>query len=137
MSEPENTPKPPQINVVQALGLLLACQLAGETIVAVIRAYAPGVAFPGPVVGMALLLILLVARGNVGQNLNAAAGVILANLSLLFVPAAVGVVRQIDALRSFGPSLLIALLVSTILTLVVTVGVFVAVQHAMGINDEA
>ncbi|KAA5833062.1 CidA/LrgA family protein [Pseudomonas chlororaphis] len=46
---------------------------------------------PGPIVGLLLLLIFLVARGEVGEPLNLAASSLLRYLPLLLVPPAVGV----------------------------------------------
>ncbi|CAG0995661.1 hypothetical protein RHIZO_02497 [Rhizobiaceae bacterium] len=117
------------IGIVRALTLLLACQLAGEVLVAAARQVVPGVAFPGPVVGMGLLFAVLVLRRGAGRSLEATGGALLRNLSLLFVPAAVGIVQQGDVLAAFGLPLIVALLASTVLTLVVTVYAFLAVAR--------
>ena len=52
---------------------------------------------------------------------------LLMNLSLMFVPAGVGVVGRLDLLRAQGVKLAIVLVVSTALSLLVTVLVFRAV----------
>lgn len=124
MPEPE---KDQPINIVAAFALLLICQLAGEAAVAGLRLVLPGFAFPGPVAGMALLFVILVIRRGPGRDLDAVSGGVLRNLSLLFVPAAAGVIQYWDMLKSFGLPLLVAVVASTILTLLVTVGVFLAV----------
>ncbi|NUT75758.1 CidA/LrgA family protein [Pseudomonas sp. C1C7] len=46
---------------------------------------------PGPIVGLLLLLVFLISRGQVGEPLNLAAGSLLRYLPLLLVPPAVGV----------------------------------------------
>jgi putative effector of murein hydrolase LrgA (UPF0299 family) len=46
---------------------------------------------PGPIVGLLLLLVYLICRGEVGEPLNQAAGSLLRYLPLLLVPPAVGV----------------------------------------------
>jgi len=114
------------LNIVGALALLLVCQLAGELIVVVARQPFPTFAFPGPVIGMAILFVYLVARGGPDRSLDATAGGILRNLSLLFIPAAVGVVQYWSVFVEYGLALVVALVVSTVLTLLVTVGVFIA-----------
>lgn len=129
-SEPDPTeapiPAPPApVDLVAALTALLGCQLAGEVIVLALRQIYPSLAFPGPVVGMGLMFALLVWRGGPGVHLDATASAILRNLSLLFVPAAVGIVQYGPVLAEFGLALAVALIVSTVLTLLVTVGVFV------------
>lgn len=123
---------PVPLNLPRAILALLACQLAGETIVLALRALAPSIVFPGPVVGMGLLFVLLVWRGGPDASLDATASAILRNLSLLFVPAAVGIVQYGPVLREFGLALALALVGSTVLTLLVTVGIFLAVARLAG-----
>ena len=127
------------LNIVGALAILLVCQLAGETVVVAARQVAPAFAFPGPVIGMAILFVWLAMRGGPDKSLDATAGGILRNLSLLFVPAAVGVVQYWPVLVEYGLALLVALVASTVLTLLVTVGVFVALagRGAESASDEA
>lgn len=117
------------IGIVQALAMLLSCQLAGEVLVTALRQVVPGFAFPGPVVGMGLLFAVIVLRRGAGRSLEATGGALLRNLSLLFVPAAVGIVQQGEVIAAFGLPLIAALLASTVLTLVVTVYVFLAVAR--------
>lgn len=105
--------------MLRALTLLFVCQLAGE---AVVRA--AGLDFPGPVLGMALLMAGLFAAGRSGEALDGVADGILRNLSLLFVPAAVGVVQQAGLIASNWLAISVALATSTLLTLVVTVLTF-------------
>ncbi|MFP1633572.1 CidA/LrgA family protein [Zhengella sp. ZM62] len=120
------------INLPAALAILLICQLAGEAVIAALRLRHPEFGFPGPVLGMGLLFLWLVWRGGPDENLDATAGVILRNLSLLFVPAAVGIIQYGDVMTRYGVVLLLALVVSTVLTLLVTVGVFLAFAKSEG-----
>ncbi|KAF0867051.1 CidA/LrgA family protein [Pseudomonas sp. LD120] len=46
---------------------------------------------PGPIIGLLLMLVFLVVRGEVGEPLNLAASSLLRYLPLLLVPPAVGV----------------------------------------------
>ena len=105
--------------MIYALTLLFFCQLAGEVLVRAI-----GSAFPGPVLGMGLLFAILLVRGRSAPSLDAAADALLQNLSLLFVPAAVGVVQQAGFIAANWLAISAALVVSTLLTLVVTVYTF-------------
>ncbi|HVY98073.1 MAG TPA: CidA/LrgA family protein [Dongiaceae bacterium] len=114
--------------MLPAVAVILFCQLAGE---AVVRA--AGLPLPGPVLGMALLFLLLVARDQLaargarrlgGNAIENVGRVLLANLSLLFVPAGVGVVQRLDVLARYGLPLIVALVVSTVAALLVAVGVF-------------
>lgn len=119
----------PPVSIVGALLALLACQLAGETLAQLLRLVLPSATLPGPVVGMGLLFLWLLKAGGPETSLDATASAILRNLSLLFVPAAVGVVQYGDVLASFGLPLVAAVVVSTVLTLLVTVGTFIAVAR--------
>jgi holin-like protein len=98
--------------VIASLALLLAYQLAGEVIV-----LALGLPVPGPVVGMVLLLLTLLLRGGPSASLVGTTGGLLNHLSLLFVPAGVGVMLHWERLASQGIALLVALVVSTLITL--------------------
>ena len=110
--------------MINALTLLFLCQLVGEVAVRAL-----GIAFPGPVLGMALLFAGLLAYGRSGPALDAAADAILKHLSLLFVPAAVGVVQQAGLIAANWLAITAAVVLSTVLTLVVTVYTFRAVAR--------
>ncbi|MDB4022205.1 CidA/LrgA family protein [Litorivicinus sp.] len=98
-----------------ALTQLLFCQLAGEVIA---RAF--DLAVPGPVIGMGLLLAILLYRSNVPEHLDSTATGILSHLSLLFVPAGVGVVAHLGVLGNEWQAILGSLVGSTIATVLVT-----------------
>jgi holin-like protein len=95
--------------------LIFCCQLAGELFVA-----ATGLPVPGPVIGMLLLLAGLVMRGAVPDELSNIGDALLGNLSLLFVPAGVGVMLHAQLLGRDWLPLTAALVLSTILTIAVT-----------------
>ncbi|MBK1649029.1 CidA/LrgA family protein [Rhabdochromatium marinum] len=97
------------------LALLLICQLIGETLVLWI-----GLPVPGPVVGMLLLFIGLVLRGAVPEGLGTTTDTLLAHLSLLFVPAGVGVMLHLAMLGDHWLAIALALVLSTLLTLAIT-----------------
>lgn len=101
--------------MLEYLTLILGFQLIGEFAVTTI-----GVPFPGPVVGMVLLFIFLLIRGAVPEQLGQVSGALLNNLSLLFVPAGVGVMAHFEILGADAWPLSIALIVSTLLTIAVT-----------------
>ncbi|RIY02667.1 CidA/LrgA family protein [Aureimonas flava] len=117
------------------LFVLLACQLAGETLVRLL-----GLPVPGPVLGILLLLAVLAlaerrrpaSASEPGAPVGRAADGLLAHLGLLFVPAGVGVARSPELLLANGPGVLAALVLSTVLTLLVTVGVFRLARRRSG-----
>jgi holin-like protein len=97
------------------IALLLLCQLIGEGI-----SVWTGLPVPGPVFGMALLLAALILRGGVPEGLGRVTDGLLAHLSLLFVPAGVGVMLHLATLRDEWLAVSVALVLSTLLTIAVT-----------------
>ncbi len=87
---------------------------------------------PGPVLGMMLLVAFFALRGGVPDELKKVASVILAHLSLLFVPAGVGLMLHAARLEAEWLAIGAALLGSTVLSLVVTVLVFRAFARPDG-----
>ena len=101
------------------LAILLAAQLIGEVIVRL-----AGVPVPGPVVGMVLVVVGLEFWPGLREAIEPTATTLLTVLTLLFVPAGVGVVGHLDmpALELMG--ILVALVGSTVAAIVVAARVF-------------
>ena len=99
---------------VRGLAWLLALQSVGELL-------SRGLAlpFPGPVIGMLLLLIALRFQA-VREPVSVCADFLLAHLSLLFVPVGVGVMTHLGLLSQFGGRMLVVLIFSTLIGLAVT-----------------
>ena len=115
--------------MLNGLLLLLSCQLAGEVLARGLH-----LPVPGPVLGLALLATLLLARPRLHATVAPVATGLLSNLSLLFVPAAVGVVTVLPLLRTEGVAIGAALVASTLAALVVTALTFRAVSRRLGAN---
>ena len=96
---------------IRGLAWLLALQSVGELL-------SRGLAlpFPGPVIGMLLLLGALHFEA-VRAPVAACADFLLAHLSLLFVPVGVGVMTHLGLLSQFGGRMLVVLVVSTLIGL--------------------
>lgn len=101
--------------IVRYFALLLACQLAGEVLSLVLR-----LPIPGPVLGMLLLFVGLLLKRDVPAGLARTAEGLLEHLSLLFVPAGVGVMLHVALLADQWAALSVALVASTALTIVIT-----------------
>lgn len=110
--------------MIGALAALLLLQLTGETI-----AQLTGLPVPGPVIGMALLFLILNGRGALPKPLQTTAETLLSHLSLLFVPAGVGIIQYGALLEKEWLALTVALLLSTLLTVAVTALVMRAIIH--------
>jgi putative effector of murein hydrolase LrgA (UPF0299 family) len=121
--------------MIASLSLILLCQLAGEAFVRGL-----GLPMPGPVVGLMILLVLLLARDRFsvvargplrGDGVESASRGLLANLSLLFVPAGVGVVQKLDLIANHGIAFLVVLIISVLITLLVTVATFLVASRLL------
>lgn len=104
--------------MIEGLIKLLAFQVAGEAVV-----YWLSMPIPGAVVGMALLFFYLVLRGREDANLDTFTSAFLRHLSLLFIPAAVGIVAHLDRIAEEWLAISVALLVSTAASIVATAAV--------------
>lgn len=125
--------------MLASLSLILLCQLIGEVVVRGL-----GLPLPGPVLGLLLLLVLLLARDRFAiiargplqdEGVENASKGLLSHLSLLFVPAGVGVVQKLDLLAVHGIAIILILIVSVIATLLVTVVTFSLVSRLLGQQD--
>lgn len=118
--------------MIEAAILLLLCQLAGESLVRALD-----MPVPGPVLGAVFMLGFLAIRRSVPDSLGKTSHDLLANFSLLFIPAGVGIIVHIARLEAEAVALLTALVGSTALTIVVAALVFVGVDRLMGGKAEA
>ena len=127
--------------MIRGFFILLAFQLVGE-----VAARGLALPAPGPVIGLALLVVALSLyqrwrpldeEALAESDLGKAARGLLAALPLLFVPAGVGVVQYMSLLREQGLALAVAVVLSTVATLLATVGVFLLVKRLTGVKGEA
>lgn len=123
--------------MIASLALVLLAQLAGEVL-----ARSSGLPLPGPVIGMVLMLLFLVLRDRgpralprrlpgplTDGTLEQTGRGLLANLSLMFVPAGAGIVGRLDVLEAQAAKLALVLVLSTLLALAATALTFVAVAR--------
>lgn len=122
--------KKPDIMILH-LATLLIFQLIGEILTRVL-----GLPLPGPVIGMALLFATLVMLPKLAAAITPTTRVLLAHLSLLFVPAGVGVVGHLDRFGTDGPALATAIIGSTALAIIIGVLTFVGINRLVGGNHE-
>ena len=101
--------------MVQGFLILLLCQLAGEWLMVWL-----GIPIPGPVAGMLILLFGLMIYGKVPDFLRVPAEGLIRHLSLLFIPAGVGLMVFAQLLSDYWLLVLLSLVISTFLTLFLT-----------------
>ncbi len=110
------------MKALTGFAILLSAQAAGELVARVLKANW-GWTLPGPVLGMLILcaaLLLPWIQRHWADAVGDASQVLLAHLSLLFVPVGVGVVVHLGLLSTYGLKLVLVLLVSTWLGLAMT-----------------
>jgi holin-like protein len=124
--------------MVRGFFVLVLCQLVGEVLA---RGF--DLPAPGPVIGLALLTAGLAAWRRwhpmsddelANSDIGRTAAALLGSLSLLFVPAGVGVVQYGSLFSEYGVALAVSLVISTVAALLATVGVFVHVKQRMGVS---
>ena len=91
---------------------LLLFQCAGEAI-----AHVTNVPIPGPVLGMALLLAVLLVRGRASEAMTTTSEGLARHLSLLFVPAGTGIMLHVAQIEAEWVPIVAAIVISTILAL--------------------
>lgn len=101
--------------MIQTLATLLVFQSLGEVLSFVLK-----LPVPGPVIGMALLLGWLRLRPKAYAQLRETSIGLLRHLSLLFVPAGVGVMLHAARLADEWLPIALALVLSTALAIAVT-----------------
>jgi holin-like protein len=116
--------------LINALAILLVFQLTGEFLSQFLR-----LPIPGPVVGMALLFVALSLPSPLAERLRDTAQTILQHLSLLFVPAGVGVMLHAQRVLDEWLAISIALVASTLITVAVTALTIRVVARWVGVHN--
>lgn len=103
------------MTALRGLAWLLVFQSAGELL-----SHGFSLPFPGPVIGMVLLLLGL-QSDTVRTPVAVCADFLLSHLSLLFVPVGVGVMTHLSLVSQYGARMLLVVVASTLAGLLVTV----------------
>lgn len=91
---------------------LLLFQCVGEVVARLVD-----LPVPGPVLAMALLLFVLLVRGDAPESMTVAADGLARHLSLLFVPAGTGVMLHVHQIETEWMPIVVAIAVSTVLAI--------------------
>ena len=118
--------------MLNSIAILLVCQLAGEIVSQFL-----GISVPGPVLGMVLLFATLRYAPKVAGMLRETSDTILRHLSLLFVPAGVGVMLHARTVADEWLAIAVSLLLGTIITLIVTAITIRLVMRLVNIRPES
>ena len=111
--------------MLYTLTLLLLYQTVGALVSSGLA-----LSIPGPVIGMVLLLLTLLAKGEkLDKNMHANTAALLRHLSLLFIPAGVGIMLHLDRIGKEWLPITLALIISTFAGMAVTAWVIVAMTR--------
>lgn len=97
--------------LLRGLSWLVLCQLLGTVLNVLLLPM-----LPGPIIGMLLLFVFLMLRGEVGESLSVASSSLLKYLPLILVPPAVGVMAYASDIAADFWSVVGALLLSLLVS---------------------
>lgn len=112
---------------LNGITILLIYQLVGEVTVRLLA-----VPIPGPVLGMVMLFVTLMVRGRVDEPVDTAANGLLSHLSLLFVPAGVGMMVHFGRIADEWLPITLTLVLSTLLTMAATAAIMQLMSRWQG-----
>ena len=79
---------------------------------------------PGSVVGLLGLWIVLIIHGGVPDWLKQPSNLLLRYLTLLFVPAGVGLIKHWDLLTHYGLQIVLIIAISSVLAAIAMIAIF-------------
>lgn len=109
--------------MIRTITTLLLFQTIGEGI-----AFAWSLPVPGPVIGMVLLFLYLMISKSAVDTLAPVSLELLKHLSLLFIPAGVGIMVHAQRVAAEWLPIALALVASTVVSIAVTAAVVRALQ---------
>lgn len=118
--------------MLAGLVVLIVFQFIGEGI-----AWGTGLPVPGPVIGFVALFVAALAWPRLIDITAPMANTLLGFLTLLFVPAGVGIMQYTDVLRTGALPLAAVVTLSTAATMAVTAVVFHLVSRSVAANETA
>lgn len=111
------------MSLLNGITILLIYQLVGEVSVMLLR-----IPIPGPVLGMIMLFLTLLLRGRSDDSLDSVSTSLLSHLSLLFVPAGVGMMVHFDRIVNEWMPISLTLLLSTIITMMASAAIMLLLK---------
>ena len=115
------------MNFLNGLIIIIIYQLVGEVFVLSLE-----IPIHGPVVGMFLLFISLLLKRRMPESLDYTSTSLLSHLSLLFIPAGVGVMVHFERIAKEWIPISFALTIGTLATLAISALVMQGFSHLLG-----
>ncbi len=114
------------------LGLILFFALYGASEYTFTRM---GWAFPPALGGIVLLFVLMAAYRCVPKPVSIASAPLLKHMSLFFLPAIVAIANYTDLIKAYPLALLLAIVVSTLVSLALTAIIANKLMHVLANNE--
>ena len=125
------------MKMILQIGVVLGICLLGEGISLLLP-----IPFPGSVIAMVLLFLLLLSRVLRPDHIRQKSDFLLQNMAFFFIPAGVGIMEYAEELLPFLLPLLLICLITTILTfaasaLTATLVIHIQQKHSKTGKDDA
>ena len=125
------------MKIIVQIGLVLGVCLLGEGIALLLP-----IPFPGSVIAMVLLFLLLFSRVLRPDHIRQKSDFLLQNMAFFFIPAGVGIMEYAEELLPFLLPLLLICLITTILTfaasaLTATLVIHIQQKHSKTEKEDA
>ncbi len=119
------------MTTIDAITLLLVCQLLGEGLRVILS-----IPIPGAILGMLLLLVWLMMVKKNRPTLKAVTSWLTAHLSIMFLPAAVGLINEKSNIKNYGLQIAFTVFCSSLITMSVSAYIFHLVAKKMGKQND-
>ena len=119
------------MDLIKQLAIISGICLAGEVISGVLP-----FTFPGSVISMLMVLILLILKVLKEESINKVSDFLLQNMSLFFIPAATAIIKEIEVLKTDILILIFISIISTVITFLATYYTVCFVAKITGGNKE-
>ena len=119
------------MDFLNGITILLLYEFIGEVSVFLLR-----IPVPGPVLGMVMLFITLLVRGRSKLSLDVASKALLNHLSLLFVPAGVGMMVHFNRIIHEWIPICLTLALSTAATMVATAAIMQGISYLLPVTSD-
>lgn len=111
----EDENKQEKVPLILQIGIVLLICLVGEWIAMLLP-----IPFPGSVISMILLFLLLLTKVLKVEHIRQKADFMLKNMAFFFIPAGISILKYLDAVKGNILPLLLICVISTVITFAVT-----------------
>ena len=112
------------MNIYKEFMYILIFSFLGEMITKAIK-----LPFPGSVIGMLLLFLLLELKIISLNKIEKVGNFLLSNLSMLFIPSGVGIMTKFNLIKNIWISFLLLNVITTIISLIIIAKIVIFIKN--------